>query len=136
MGSNDSSLADRLSALEVESEFTKFPDSYPELNPVDIFRCFVSENLAKISGVHAVTIYPALQWTQNLDKGDLNLAIPRLRLKGKPPNDLAKQWAEAVSMLGYSRRWGGEWKCGAMMTRLSISSSLRTSLYRHQSPVA
>lgn len=100
MGSNDSSLADRLSALEVESEFTNFPHSYPELSPVDIFRCFVSENLAKISGVHAETIYPALQWTQTLDKGDLNLAIPRLRLKGKPPNDLAKQWAEAVSMLG------------------------------------
>jgi len=36
-----------------------------------------------------------LQWTQTLDKGDLMLPVAALRVKGKSPQDLAKQIAEA-----------------------------------------
>jgi arginyl-tRNA synthetase len=97
MASNGHSLAERLSALQVDSEVLKFPESYPEFNPVDIYRCFISTHLAKITGVDVKTVYPALQWTQALDKGDLNLAIPRLRVKSDAPDKLAKRWAEEVS---------------------------------------
>lgn len=98
MGSNDSSLANRLSALHVNTEILNFPNSYPDRNPVDIYRCYLSETLANITNVDANTIFTALQWTQTLDKGDLNLAVPRLRVKGHAPDNLARQWAEAVSM--------------------------------------
>jgi arginyl-tRNA synthetase len=93
----DGALEARLSALQIDPKILDFPDSYSDLNPLDIYRCYLSENLARISGVDAKTIYAGLQWTQNLDKGDLNLAIPRLRVKGHAPNELAQRWAENVS---------------------------------------
>jgi arginyl-tRNA synthetase len=99
MSSPHSSLQDQLSALQLNTDIPDFPDSYPERNPIDIYRCFISEKLAQVSGVDAKTIYPTLQWTQTLDRGDLNLAIPRLRLKGSAPNKIAQQWAEAVSTI-------------------------------------
>ncbi len=105
MGSNDSSLANRLSALHVNTEILNFPNSYPDCNPVDIYRCYISDTLANITNLDAKTIFSALQWMQTLDKGDLNLAVPRLRVNGYAPNDLAKQWAEAVSI---SRKLRGQ----------------------------
>ena len=85
-----------LSNLGLEEKITKFPDSNPESNPVDIFRCYIAEILSKVSGVDSALIYPALEWTNQFDKGDLILAVPRLRVKGKAPADLAKEWAEKV----------------------------------------
>ncbi|KAF8455332.1 hypothetical protein BGX38DRAFT_1088632 [Terfezia claveryi] len=83
-----------LSALGLSEKITKFPDSNPEVNPIDIFRCYIAEVLAKVSGVDSVLIYPALEWTNQFEKGDLILAVPRLRVKGKVPSELAKEWAE------------------------------------------
>jgi len=85
-----------LSSLGLKEQITKFPDSNPESNPVDIFRCYIAEILAKISGVDSALIYPALEWTNQFEKGDLILAVPRLRVKGKAPAELAKEWAEKV----------------------------------------
>jgi arginyl-tRNA synthetase len=98
MALNDGTLESRLLALQIDSKIVDFPKSYPDLNPVDIYRCYLSEKLARISGVDANTIYAGLQWTQSLDKGDLNQAIPRLRVKRHVPDELAQIWAENVSM--------------------------------------
>ena len=73
-----------------------FPDCYPDRNPVDIYRSFITEKLSTITGIDASIIYPSLQWTQTLEKGDLTLAVPRLRVKGKPPVDLAQHWSKQV----------------------------------------
>ena len=79
---------------------TGFPDSSPEKNPVDIFRCYIADTLAKVSGVDPSLIYPALEWTTQFEKGDLVLAVPRLRLGNKKkPTELAEEWARNV---GYS----------------------------------
>ncbi|KAI5837490.1 hypothetical protein DFP73DRAFT_568248 [Morchella snyderi] len=88
------SLQEQLSSLEVSDSLPVFPFSNPTTNPVDIFRCYISETLAGISGVDSKLIYDALEWTQSFEKGDLILAIPRLRLKGKKPDEIAKDWAE------------------------------------------
>ncbi|KAI5787016.1 hypothetical protein DFH27DRAFT_574819 [Peziza echinospora] len=82
---------------------TAYPDSHPNTNPVDIFRCFIAEKLAAISGVSVDLIYPSLEWTNSFDKGDLLLAIPRLRIKGRVPADLAKEWAEAFPENEYTQ---------------------------------
>jgi arginyl-tRNA synthetase len=97
MASSGGSIEARLSALQIKPTILEFPDSYPDLNPVDIYRCYLAETLATISGVDAKTIYDGLQWTQNLDKCDLNLAIPRLRVKGHAPGELGQTWAQNVS---------------------------------------
>jgi arginyl-tRNA synthetase len=75
-----------------------FPNSYPSLNPTDIYRSHIAELLAPLTEKDAEFIYPKLLWTQTLDKGDLMLPIPSLqiKIKGKSPNDLAKEWAEKV----------------------------------------
>ncbi|VDB93484.1 Bgt-630 [Blumeria graminis f. sp. tritici] len=72
----------------------KFPNCYPELNSVDIYRAHLTSILTELTGVEASIIYPALQWTQTLDKGDLVLPVPALRIKGKKPNELASEWVD------------------------------------------
>ncbi len=86
--------AEPLAGLKIKS----FPNSYPSLNPTDIYRSHIAELLAPLAGKDAEFIYPKLQWTQTLDKGDLMLPVPALqiKIKGKTPNDLAKEWAEKV----------------------------------------
>lgn len=95
------SLQEQLSSLGVSDSLPVFPYSNPTTNPVDIFRCYISETLAGISGVDSKLIYDALEWTQSFEKGDLILAIPRLRLKGQKPDVIAKEWAEKVGTLPF-----------------------------------
>lgn len=88
-------LSSTLKALGL-SEVPKEPNTYPESNPMDIYRSHITELLAPVAGVDKKIIYQALQWTNTLDKGDLVLPVPALRLKGKKPDDLAKELASQV----------------------------------------
>ncbi|KAH3942381.1 arginine-tRNA (Arg) ligase [Parastagonospora nodorum] len=60
------------------------PNTYPALNPFDIYRSHITELLAPISGVDKAVIYRSLSWTSKAEHGDLQLAVPALRLKKKP----------------------------------------------------
>lgn len=91
------SLQSQLASLGISDPLPIFLDSNPTTNPVDVFRCYIADTLAPIGGVDGKLIYSALEWTQSFDKGDLILAIPRLRLKGKKPNEIATEWAKKVS---------------------------------------
>lgn len=92
----DAELADLLADLRGEKPLSAYSGAFPSINPVDIFRCVITEELAKIAELEASFIYPALEWTNTLDKGDLLLAVPRLRVKGSPA-EKAASWAAAVS---------------------------------------
>ena len=98
------SLHERLKSLSVTEEIPVFPESNPSTNPVDIYRCIIAHHLAPITGVDINLVYPALEWTQTLDKGDLVVAAPRLRIKGRKPDELATEWAEKVFALPIFRR--------------------------------
>ena len=65
----------------------------PAGNPIDNYREHVAEILAPIVGLPVMDIVPRLQTTLSQDKGDLMLAVPSLRIKGKSPGDLAVEWA-------------------------------------------
>lgn len=91
------SLQSQLASLGISDPLAVFAESNPTTNPVDVFRCYIANTLAPIGGVDGKLIYSSLEWTQSFDKGDLILAIPRLRLKGKKPDEIAKEWAEKVS---------------------------------------
>jgi len=73
--------------------------TYPTFNQFDIYRSHITELLTPITGADPKIIYSALQWTQVLDFGDLMLPVPALRLKGKKPDELAKDIAEKVGMV-------------------------------------
>jgi hypothetical protein len=79
------------------SEVPQFSNAFPELNPVDIYRAHITELLAPITGADPKVIYPAIQWTQTLEKGDCVLPVPALRLKGKKPDQVAKDIVDNVS---------------------------------------
>jgi arginyl-tRNA synthetase len=88
-------LSATLSAIGI-AEVPQQPNTYPALNPVDIYRSHITELLAPVAGVDPKIVFNALQWTNTLEKGDLVLAAPALRLKGKKPDELAKDLAEKV----------------------------------------
>jgi hypothetical protein len=80
-------------ALPIRSTFA-FPNSYPHLNPVDAYREHISTVLGPIVGQEPAEVYPKLQWTQALEKGDLTLAAPALQIKGTKPQELAAKIGE------------------------------------------
>lgn len=84
------------SNLSLDQIRDKFPTCYPETNPIDVYRLHLTTLLEKITGVDPKIIYPAIAWTQGLNQGDLMMAVPALRVKGKKPDELAKEWAEKV----------------------------------------
>lgn len=79
------------------SNVPRLPNTYPALNPVDIYRSHITELLATITGVEPKIVYNVLQWTQTLAMGDLVLPVQALRLKGKKPDELAKEIGEKVN---------------------------------------
>lgn len=89
-------LSALLSAIGIE-KVPQQPNTHPALNPVDIYRSHITELLAPVAGVDPKIVYNALQWTNTLDKGDLVLAAPALRLKGKKPDELATDLAAKVN---------------------------------------
>ncbi|KAL7794583.1 arginyl-tRNA synthetase [Trichoderma ceciliae] len=83
-----------VNGLTLDSIAEKYPQAHPEINPLDLYRAHLSNVLTGISGVDSQIIYPAINWTTGLDKGDFVLAVPALRIKGEKPDALAAKWAE------------------------------------------
>ncbi|KAL3463923.1 hypothetical protein BJX64DRAFT_107744 [Aspergillus heterothallicus] len=96
MASQNESLPGAFNSLSLHTttETSEFPNCFPSLNPVDKYRAHISEHLAAVADLDAQKIYPRLQWTNTLDKGDLVLPVAALQIKGKKPNDLCKELAE------------------------------------------
>jgi hypothetical protein len=92
-------LVYRLDTLGIKESLHKYPNCHPEVNPVDVYRAHLTSILTELTGVAAATVYSALAWTQTLDKGDLVLPVPALRVKDKKPTELAEEWAEKVIFL-------------------------------------
>lgn len=89
-------LTDKLQKLGIKENVEAFPGSNPLRNPFDLFRSYITNELSKLSGVDKSLIFPALEWTQTLDRGDLVIPVPRLRIKGGNPQELAAEWAEKI----------------------------------------
>jgi arginyl-tRNA synthetase len=91
-------IATDLKSLTVTPPLKKYPNCHPDTNLIDSYRAHITELLHEVTGVDSLIIYPALQWTQTLDKGDLVLPVPALRVKGKKPPELAAEWVEKVCL--------------------------------------
>lgn len=63
-------------------------------NPIDFYRSYIAEILAPLVDRKADEVVNFLQWTATLDKGDLTLPVPALRIKGKKPDEIAIEIAE------------------------------------------
>ena len=67
---------------------------HPERNPVDVYRAVIIDQVSQTTGVEPSIVSNAVQWTQDLKHGDLVIPVAALRLKGKKPDELAKEIAE------------------------------------------
>lgn len=68
--------------------------SFPEYNPLDIIRNYITDELHKITDISKDIIFPSLDQPNVMEKGDLIIPVPRLRVKGAKPDVLAKEWAD------------------------------------------
>lgn len=100
-------IISQLAKLNI-AEPAKAEGSFPEVNVVDLIRNYISVELSKISGVDTALIYPALEWTNTMERGDLLIPVPRLRIKGANPKDLATEWASKFT-------------CGAFLSRVEAN---------------
>ncbi|OOQ90565.1 Arginine--tRNA ligase, cytoplasmic [Penicillium brasilianum] len=93
MASADS-LTASVQALTLQSttKTSKFAGCFPTLNPMDIYREHIAEELGKAAGIDPELIFSRLAWTSTLDKGDLSLPVAALRIK-KKPDELAAELA-------------------------------------------
>lgn len=89
----ENSVIAQLKKMSIQ-EPTVIEGSHPDTNVVDLLRNYITEELSKISGVEASLIFPALEWTNTLERGDLLIPVPRLRIKGSIPKELAAEWAQ------------------------------------------
>lgn len=62
-------------SLHSTAEQSKFLNCFPSLNPVDIYREHIAEKLGSAIGVEPEKIYPKVNWTNALDKGDLVIPV-------------------------------------------------------------
>lgn len=82
------------------SDVPQGPNTYPERNPFDLYRTHIAELVSSVlPEAKKDVVQGALQWTTTLDRGDLILPVPALRLpKGTKPADVATKIADAVSI--------------------------------------
>lgn len=111
-------LAAKVSGLSLDDLSAKYPNCQPTLNPFDLYRGHLANVLHDITGVDHKIIYPNLQWTSGLDKGDIILAAPSLRVKGKKPDELAKEWVEKVRQTCHA-----DFAAVDLLTRYVVGSS-------------
>lgn len=92
-------LASQVQGLSLGSIAETYPNSYPKINPLDLWRAHICNVLSGISGVSTEIISRAISWTSGLDKGDFIVAVPALRVKGAKPDVLAAEWVSKVFSL-------------------------------------
>lgn len=90
------SLTEKTAGLTLDSITENYPSAHPETNPYDLYRAHLSNVLAEVSGVSRDIVYPTINWTQALEKGDFVIAVPAFRMKGTKPDVLATEWAAKV----------------------------------------
>lgn len=87
-------ITNTLSKLGLEAP-TPVETSTPNENFLDLIRNYITNELHKLSNVDKSIIFESLDVPSTLDKGDLIIPVPRLRLKGINPKDKAAEWAAA-----------------------------------------
>ncbi|KAG0160972.1 hypothetical protein PDIDSM_8504 [Penicillium digitatum] len=81
---------DEALSLQSTAQKSQFAGCFPTLNPMDVYRQHIAEELSKATDIDAQKIYARIAWTSTLDKGDLSLPVASLQIKQNPV-ELAKE---------------------------------------------
>lgn len=94
-------ITQSLASLGLKQE-PSFEGSNPEYNVVDVMRNYITNELHSITGIAKDIIFVALDSPSTLEKGDLLVPLPRLRLpKGTDFKTKASEIASAFNKGGY-----------------------------------
>ena len=66
------------------------------VNPIDVYRCYLSEIFCRLLACDVAKTRDVIQWSNVLSNGDLLLVVPRLRIQGVDPIQVAKELSEKV----------------------------------------
>lgn len=80
-----------LESLGLPSPIPYFPQSHPLNRPVDIYRAYLANTVSTSLQIDRIFTYEAVQSANIKDNSDLTLVIPRLKLKGGKPKELANE---------------------------------------------
>jgi arginyl-tRNA synthetase len=83
-----------LNRLGVEDSVNSFSSADILTRPLDIYRSYLAEVLVQFTECEPQVAYDSIQ--EPNDFGDLEVVIPRLRLKGSNPKELAFELAQKV----------------------------------------
>jgi arginyl-tRNA synthetase len=89
-------LSKAVEGLSLNTISKKYPATHADVNPLDFWRAHLTNLMAAITGVATDIIFPTINWTSGLDKGDFIIAVPALRIKGTKPDVLGKEWIDKV----------------------------------------
>ncbi|EFQ34531.1 arginyl-tRNA synthetase [Colletotrichum graminicola] len=78
-----SGLQSSLEKLSLDSPLPSFPDAEVLVRPLDVFRSYIAQIVAEISGCDPAVAYDAIQSTAAISMGDLAVILPRLKIKAK-----------------------------------------------------
>jgi arginyl-tRNA synthetase len=73
--------------------------SFPQENPVDIYRLYLTQATNQLINCDSAKVYDGFQQTSIISKGDLALVTPRLGFRGKKPDEMAAEIASKVCEL-------------------------------------
>lgn len=100
--SSVNTITQSLASLGLKQTEKPVEASHPEYNVVDVMRNYITEEVHSITGIAKDIIFPALDQPNVMEKGDLLVPLPRLRLpKGTDFKAKAAEIAEKFNKGGY-----------------------------------
>jgi hypothetical protein len=76
--------------------FPSFVEADVLSNPIDIFHAYLAEHLQSYVECDPQLVYNSIQASNTIENGDLDIVLPKLKLPGVSPKDLAGQLLKKV----------------------------------------
>jgi arginyl-tRNA synthetase len=92
-----------LNRLGVEDSSNSFPSADVLTRPLDIYRAHLADVLVQLTDCEPQVAYDSI--LEPNDYGDLEVVIPKLRLKGSNPKELAFNLAQKVCRRPILQSW-------------------------------
>ena len=100
-------------------------------NPLDIYHLYLAENFQTLVECEPELVYSSIQLSNTIENGDLDIVLPRLKLSGPKPRELAGELIKKVSwLLRFASLVQNVTQSLIRFLLVPISPSLRRSLQR------
>lgn len=69
-------------------------------NPIDIYHAYLAEHLQTLVECDSHLVYNSIQPSNTIENGDLDIVLPKLKLRDVSPKELAAELLKKVSLFG------------------------------------